>query len=268
MRRLITAITIVSTMSTGLLSADIITQGLDLAKHRSPAALTMSLAADQATGDLVTVRVGAEGLRDIKGFGFVMTFDPEQFAYVGSAEAGESLISRNGTPALMVHKNHQEGRVAVGAVQVDGSSASGDGALVEVTFRKIGDIGGVSTGFGLTEGIVVDLAGGATEVETTRLDELLMQPTDYRLDQNVPNPFNPETTISYQLPAAQRVLVSVYTSLGQEVRTLVDEVQDVGAYTVRWDGRDAVGRQVASGVYFYRMQAGDFSDVKRMMLLK
>ena len=70
------------------------------------------------------------------------------------------------------------------------------------------------------------------------------------------------------MPESGRVLLTVYTSLGQEVRTLVDDVQEVGEYTVRWDGRDAVGRQVASGVYFYRMRAGDFSETKRMLLLK
>ena len=116
--------------------------------------------------------------------------------------------------------------------------------------------------------MVVNLAGQASSVASSVLDNVGVGPSEYGLLQNIPNPFNPETTIAYQVRESGKVQLVIYTSIGQEVRTLVDEVKEGGQYTARWDGRDTFGRQVASGVYFYRMRADGFSDTKRMMLLK
>ncbi|MDH5271362.1 MAG: T9SS type A sorting domain-containing protein, partial [Candidatus Krumholzibacteria bacterium] len=88
------------------------------------------------------------------------------------------------------------------------------------------------------------------------------------LSQNTPNPFNPTTTISYVLPAKGRAVLRVYAADGRLVRTLVDGVLDAGAHEMTWDGRDDRGRLVASGVYFYRLEAGRFQDAKKMVLLK
>jgi hypothetical protein len=98
-------------------------------------------------------------------------------------------------------------------------------------------------------------------------------PTEYGLKQNYPNPFNPTTDISYQIPEeisplSSSVSLKIYNSLGQEVRTLVEEVQTPGYYTVTWNGTHSDGRQAASGVYFYRLNVGDYSAVKRMILMK
>jgi hypothetical protein len=93
-------------------------------------------------------------------------------------------------------------------------------------------------------------------------------PKTFVLDQNYPNPFNPTTTISYQLPEQRDVTLVVYNILGQEVRSLVNDAQAPGRYSVQWDGRSSAGINVSSGVYFIRLRAGDFVDVKKMMLLK
>ena len=93
-------------------------------------------------------------------------------------------------------------------------------------------------------------------------------PTSYQLSQNYPNPFNPETTIRYQLPERSPVSLVVYNLLGQRVRTLVEETKEAGFHQVRWDGRDEWGRTVASGIYFYHMRAGPYSEGKKMTLLK
>ena len=82
------------------------------------------------------------------------------------------------------------------------------------------------------------------------------------------NPFNPATVIGYQLPEAGRVRLAIYNLLGQEVRVLVDERMEAGSFGATWDGTDALGRRVASGVYLYRIQVGDFSAFRRMLLLK
>jgi hypothetical protein len=86
--------------------------------------------------------------------------------------------------------------------------------------------------------------------------------------QNHPNPFNPETEISYTLPAAGKVRLTVYNMLGQKVKTLVDEYQAAGHKTITWDGADEGGNKAASGVYFYRVKAGEFEDTKKMILMK
>ncbi|UCE17138.1 MAG: T9SS type A sorting domain-containing protein, partial [Gemmatimonadota bacterium] len=88
-------------------------------------------------------------------------------------------------------------------------------------------------------------------------------PLEYSLAQNYPNPFNPVTSIHYSVAGNVRTTLKVYNVLGQELATLVDKVVEPGHYSVTWDASD-----VASGIYFYRLDAGDFSDTKRMVLMK
>jgi len=88
------------------------------------------------------------------------------------------------------------------------------------------------------------------------------------LGQNHPNPFNPKTTIGFALPAATRVTLDIYSATGQRVTRLVDEVLPAGQQQVIWSGADEAGRAVGSGVYFYRLQAGDWSETRKMMLIK
>ena len=93
-------------------------------------------------------------------------------------------------------------------------------------------------------------------------------PQQYSLGQNVPNPFNPSTSIEFAIPRSGDVKIEVFNILGQKVRTLVDEYLKVGYKRVDWDGTDQSGNSVASGVYLYRMSSKDFSDSKKMLLLK
>jgi hypothetical protein len=93
-------------------------------------------------------------------------------------------------------------------------------------------------------------------------------PTKYDLFQNAPNPFNPSTSISFDLPKATQVRMEVLNVLGQKVKTLVNDFREAGTQTVIWDGTDNSGSSVASGMYFYRISAGDYSATKKMMMLK
>jgi hypothetical protein len=93
-------------------------------------------------------------------------------------------------------------------------------------------------------------------------------PEAFELFQNYPNPFNPETEISYVLPTACFVELSVYNLLGQKVRTLVDESQSAGFKNVKWDGKDENGANAASGIYFYKIKAGEFTQSKKMEIIK
>jgi hypothetical protein len=112
-------------------------------------------------------------------------------------------------------------------------------------------------------------------VPTGVLSAFAKIPTTYELLNNFPNPFNPSTTIQYGLPHESRVTMKVYSLLGQEVSTLVNDVQSASYYRVTWNGRDQSGMQVSSGVYFFRMVAepvnGDaqpFVQVRKMLLMK
>ena len=93
-------------------------------------------------------------------------------------------------------------------------------------------------------------------------------PNSYRLEQNYPNPFNPTTTIRYQIPQSEPVKLDIYNVRGQLVRALIRQQQNAGYHVVKWDGRNDQGNLVSSGLYFYKIQAGSFSQTRRMMLLK
>ena len=90
----------------------------------------------------------------------------------------------------------------------------------------------------------------------------------FGLSQNYPNPFNPETQISFQLPTTAHVILKIYNACGQEITTLLDRTYAAGEHSIRWKGKDINGNQVPSGVYFYQIKAGEFSQVKKMNLLK
>ncbi|HEX9933896.1 MAG TPA: FlgD immunoglobulin-like domain containing protein, partial [bacterium] len=79
---------------------------------------------------------------------------------------------------------------------------------------------------------------------------------------------NPETAIEYELPEISEVTVKVYTLLGMEIKTLVNKIQNAGRYTLTWNGTDNGGRKVPSGIYFLRMQAGAFSQIRKMTFIQ
>jgi hypothetical protein len=101
--------------------------------------------------------------------------------------------------------------------------------------------------------------------EPVTVEELQQKvlPSGYRLSQNVPNPFNPTTTIAYDLPKASNVTLTLYTITGQKLAVLVDGHQNAGYHTVRFDGSD-----LATGVHLYRLEAGEFVKTRRMVLVK
>jgi len=88
-------------------------------------------------------------------------------------------------------------------------------------------------------------------------------PNNYKLFQNYPNPFNPETKISFQIPVISNVTLKIYDVLGREVRTLVNKELKAGSYKVDFNSKG-----LSSGIYFYRLTAGSFSEIKKMVLLK
>lgn len=93
-------------------------------------------------------------------------------------------------------------------------------------------------------------------------------PAEFRLYQNYPNPFNPTTQIEFDLPQGAPVTLKVFNTLGQEVTTLLDATRPAGHHVVMWNGKNSMGEDVATGLYVYQIQAGGFSDTKKMVLLR
>ncbi|MCX6151271.1 MAG: T9SS type A sorting domain-containing protein, partial [Ignavibacteriales bacterium] len=111
--------------------------------------------------------------------------------------------------------------------------------------------------------LTVKVIGNTTGIETNKII-----PVKFAVEQNYPNPFNPSTTISYSLPENSYVTVKIYNMLGREVKTLISSQQNSGVYNVIWNGDTNSGEKVSSGAYIYRVEAGKFNQVRKMILLK
>jgi hypothetical protein len=242
------------------------TRGLDIQGGRN--GLTeLALEWTQAGDEGGTLRLHAHGARDLKGYGLVLQYDPAQYEFVAARESAEGLLDTGSrTPRLFVAARPSPGEVAVAAVKVDGETATGDGSLVDFVFRA-GPVPQAGA-FQVSDVVLVDVDGNVDAVPHVVVGDAVTQSLRYGLRQNTPNPFNPTTAIAFELPVAERVELAVYNVLGQRVRVLVADRVDAGVHTVRWDGRDGAGRAVASGVYFYRMVAGEFREVRQMLLLR
>jgi hypothetical protein len=163
---------------------------------------------------------------------------------------------------------------------------TGSGALANLNFRIKEDamLGDAAT-IGLKESDVFhfildeihgydtltpDFVAGTINVDelSGAEDDELTLPDEYSLKQNYPNPFNPETVIEYNIPSATHVRLSVYNILGQRVTDVVDEFQSSGTHRAVWNGTDEFGREVESGVYFYRLTTTDFDMTRKMILMK
>jgi hypothetical protein len=134
------------------------------------------------------------------------------------------------------------------------------GDTILVRFRLFADA--AVNGYGW---VIDDLIIQETTVGVAGLPKI---PTSYSLSQNYPNPFNPTTIIKYQLPQQQRVTLEIFNTLGQKVKTLVDGIRNAGYYQETWNGTNDNSINVATGVYIYRLSAGNFVVSKKMILLK
>jgi hypothetical protein len=110
---------------------------------------------------------------------------------------------------------------------------------------------------------ILQLINSTSTTVDQSFSPLNLTPKQYRLNQNYPNPFNPSTKISYQLPKSSFVTLKVYDIIGREVSTLVNGEQNAGQYEVTFDGS-----RLASGVYFFRLQAGGFVQTKKLVVMK
>ncbi len=169
------------------------------------------------------------------------------------------LINPNASGTIYYTTDYQDPR-SIGGGKV--SSAIDGGSEAEIIINESTDIKARiwygDTCSALHE-ITLFVDPSITSVDTSRSEH----PTTFALLQNYPNPFNPETVISYQLPVTGYLSVKVFDILGREVRTLVDGIQKAGSHSINFNGSG-----LPSGIYFYRLQAGSFTETKKLVLVK
>ncbi len=170
--------------------------------------------------------------------------------------------------------NDSAGQIFLGGYDV--YPLSGSGALVYIVFIVHGLQGDTTIihfdKIWLNETPPTIITDGRFEVspgsDVKDENEFPGRPTELTLFQNYPNPFNPVTIIQYALPHDCEVDVSIYNILGQKVKTLVKRKQKAGYQQVIWDGENNEGEEIASGIYFYKIKAGELTESKKMVIIK
>lgn len=188
-------------------------------------------------------------------------FDPAMFEFE-SVIGSEKMSGLN----MAYHLDEESHSLKIAFASSDMIEANGE--IAQLVFKVKDDIKGDKQS-------IIEISGFyANETELTELSkpanvEVKGLPEKFALYQNYPNPFNPVTTIKYQVPEANtNIRIDVYNIRGQLIKTLVNNSQQPGEYEVTWNGTNSHGNMVASGLYIYRMQAGDFVSIKKFQLLK
>jgi len=223
-------------------------------------------------GTTATLHIAMNNASPVKGFQFNIVDAPavvslESISGIGRAASFNVAANEvNGqTRVLGVDFNGNEippgdGDIIELVLTIDGGVSVGDSVAVDIQNLIVAAQGGVAVpSYGI---------GGVIRVVTDVAQEAEI-PTSYDLSQNFPNPFNPSTSITFMVPTKDHVRLSVYNLLGQEVKVLVDKELPAGTYSARWEGTDAQGNRLVSGVYFYRMVTkSGYTATRKMILLK
>ena len=244
----------------------------------APTGFLLSTASTEVTvGEPFTVQLKAENISDLKGWQTDITFDPAVLK-VNEVSEGDFLKQADGD-TFFREGTIQRGKItSCFNVRTSGSVARGRGTLLSIQFRALANGWTYVTlrnfqAYSSTNKpidsppIEVFIVVGGQPASPTFV------PEDTTLFHNYPNPFNPETWIPYQLKQSADVKIAIYTANGQLVRMLNLGHQAAGYYIGRhraahWDGRNTVGEPVASGIYFYQLQADNLSFLRKMVILK
>jgi hypothetical protein len=233
------------------------------------AEFSLGLGSDRVlVGETVSVDVSLANVQALLGYGFVLNYETDKFEFVEASSAEQDLLkSTGGETPLFQAWSEQAGQISVANAVINGSTVSGGGDVVRLTFKVLREFEDDAR-FEIADGIVFDPNQLSNQAVVAGVLQIQSTPTEFALLQNFPNPFNPETTIQYNLAESADVTLHIYNVVGQVVRTLVAERQPAGRYRVQWSGSDDRGVPVSSGIYFYQISAGKFQDVRKLMLLK
>ena len=233
------------------------------------AEFSISLGSERVVaGEMVALDVSLANVQAVMGYGFALNYETDKFEFVSVAPADEDLLKSTGGETLF-HHIVADGQVEVATGMYNGTAVSGGGDVVRFVFRVLREFED-NARFEIANGVVFDPSQLQNPAVVAGVLELQSTPREFALHQNFPNPFNPDTTIKYDLAESADVTLQIYNVLGQVVRTLVaSEAQNAGRYQIRWNGMDDRGVSVSSGIYFYKISAdGKFQNVRKLMLLK
>jgi len=203
------------------------------------------------SSNVVIYQIEADKINGVLSAGLEINYDCQSLEYIG-CELSEY------TKDFLVETEQKDDGVLY--VAIAGSKNLNEKAeLISLRFEKTGNN-------------VIDINLVSAFLNETNVDAISNVnknlPNKFEIYQNYPNPFNPETNIHYQIPKESKVVLKIYNILGQEVKTLVDEIKPAGFYSVKWNARNDFGRELASGIYFYRISAGDFNKTMKLILIK
>jgi hypothetical protein len=213
-------------------------------------------------GEKGEVKVFADLEVAVAGAQLEINYDPKQVKF------SAPLLTERSGDLIVQYKDNENGKLKAVLYSLSGRSIEpGQGDILTLPWEASSNLGNEEVKIDLKNVVLADPKAVVIPVKGQS-----NVPAKFSLAQNYPNPFNPQTTIRYEisgnLATPVQTTLKIYNLLGQLVRTLVDEPKSSGAYEVIWDGKDSQGEQVSSGVYFYRMTAGNFSESKKMILIK
>jgi hypothetical protein len=225
----------------------------------APARLWLSASKTSGTGETQRVFIQGEFEVDIAGVQLAVEYDPHELDLKPTLPPD--------LQAMQIFWSQKDGLLKAGILDMKGGHSIRPGRRVDLLIldAKAENLSALR----IKDAVLADRNGCVVPVKIVTEEEVQKQrPASFSLSQNYPNPFNPQTQIRYALPADCHVKLTIYNLLGQKVKVLVDKHQSAGYKTVHWDGKDERGDDVASGIYFYRIQAGEFMQAKKMLLLK
>ena len=216
--------------------------------------------------NIIDVELQIEEGEEVVGYGVTLRYNADEVRFIGLVDTAQTLIGAPGNRIALVREE------SPGLLQVGEYQGAGKGEVVETKrlarLRFAMERGGREATFGLEEGLLSREDGTVLSVDdrpTVRL-----QPQTFVLGNAYPNPFNPSTTIPVSVPVGitERVELHIYNALGQQVRDLAVEGLGAGLHQMSWDGRDAAGYSVASGVYLVQLRAGAWAKTQKLTLMR
>jgi hypothetical protein len=224
--------------------------------------LSVELRPTSVPGEVEFSLVLSGNAHEVKGLSSVLAYDTSELGFV-SARLSTEMSSPLGD--VFFWHGCDDGRIEVDlAVLGTDVTVGGSGEVAVLKFAVLSEEYAVEIESADLRGV----ENGSVDAELEGFESVEALPTEFRLLQNVPNPFNPVTRITYHVPQRSVVSIRVYDVNGRLVRTLIDSVTDPGRRTAAWDGRSNSGVSVGSGVYFCTMEAPDFRESRKLMLLK
>ena len=222
-------------------------------------------------GEQLTVNVDITGGKAVAGYQISVAFDPAMLSYVSATDAG---YFPSGAYAVPLQSDQD---ITLVAAALEGTATETTGTLAVLTFEVLQP--NPFSSLQLTDVILANADATAQTVQWADVQGNWNEPINAAPPEetvmlpNYPNPFNPETWIPYRLAAPAEVTLTIHSTDGKLVRTLALGHQATGVYQSKsraayWDGRNALGEHVASGLYFYTFTAGDFTATGKMLILK